>query len=255
MLPDNWVFTRLLLGFGFAGGFLRLIQIVRRPETFSMGTRVVAVLFPPIDARSVRRAKPSPRIALIAVGVIEGALAGLAFMRAAAVGPVAPYAGIESAVRMFFGGAASYLFADSVARLLEGACLSFGLEIVKPQRDPILSTSLGEFWGRRWNVSVGQWLYENAFRPVAVRAGVVAGIMAAFAASALLHFVPTFFSVGLKNAAMMASFFLAHGVLVVAESKLGVTRLRPAFGWALTMIAFIVTAPLFVEPFLEGLGL
>ena len=87
-----------------------------------------------------------------------------------------------------------------------------------------------------------------------VRVGAPAGVLAAFASSALLHFVPVALACGARQAAWMGMFFLAHGAFVVLESKLGLGRLRPAAGWALTMLFFAATAPLFVEPALQALG-
>jgi alginate O-acetyltransferase complex protein AlgI len=52
---------------------------------------------------------------------------------------------------------------------------------------PIVSTSLSEFWGKRWNLGFRQLSYELLFRPLQKRAGIPMATMAVFVTSGLIH--------------------------------------------------------------------
>lgn len=115
---------------------------------------------------------------------------------------------------------------------------------------PILSTSLREFWGVRYNRLTNAVLRESVFEPV--RALVASSTIAAlttFAVSGLLHvhnvvvafhdpraIVPTF------------AFFFLHGLACSAERYLKI-RLPAPLGWLVTFLFLIVTTPLVFGPF------
>lgn len=86
-------------------------------------------------------------------------------------------------------------------------------------RHPLISTSLSEFWGIRWNPVIMKLLQENYYKPLR-RLGVprLICIVACFAGSAALHAIPQFISTyNLGDALKMGSFFLIHGILILAE--------------------------------------
>lgn len=129
-----------------------------------------------------------------------------------------------------------------------------GLEPSALHRHPILSRSIGEFWGRRWNRVVGGWLFTTLYRPVAARGWPRLAIFATFAGSALLHFYFTWAAVGLVWGAIMASFFFLQVPLLILERRWRQERwpvpLRRV--WTLGWLAF--TSPLFVAPTLAILS-
>jgi hypothetical protein len=58
----------------------------------------------------------------------------------------------------------------------------------KPLMDwPIRSTSLAEFWGRRWNTAFRDLAHRFVFRPLAARLGPRAGLAAGFLFSGVVH--------------------------------------------------------------------
>ena len=52
---------------------------------------------------------------------------------------------------------------------------------------PLRATSLGEFWGRRWNLGFRQLSHELIFRPLHRRLGTDAAGLLVFAVSGLIH--------------------------------------------------------------------
>lgn len=131
-----------------------------------------------------------------------------------------------------------------------------GLGIVVPRINdrPILSTTLVEFWGRRWNREVGAWLRDYAFLPLARRNRAMLGIAAAFLASALLHLWVAALPLGWIGGVTMASFFVVQALALVLERKLGVRRWAPLRRRAWTITVVLASSPLFVEPMLQILA-
>src|SRR5260221_6152020 len=80
MLDREWPVFRTVMAFGFAAGFLRVIQIVRRPKGTTLGGRVLSVVLPVIDARRIVHVPRQIRLDLFAEGAVEGALAVALFL-------------------------------------------------------------------------------------------------------------------------------------------------------------------------------
>ncbi|KAK6947005.1 Wax synthase domain [Dillenia turbinata] len=70
-----------------------------------------------------------------------------------------------------------------------------GLELEPTSDDPYLSTSLQDFWGRRWNLMVSNILRHTVYKPVRSFSATLiggtwaplAGVVAAFVVSGLMH--------------------------------------------------------------------
>jgi hypothetical protein len=86
---------------------------------------------------------------------------------------------------------------------------------------PILSKTLSEFWGKRWNLGFRQLAYDLIFRPLHKRIGVAAASLLVFLASGVIHdlviSLPARGGYGLPTA-----YFIFQG--------LGVTLERSGFG-------------------------
>ncbi len=244
-VSPEWPIFRTVMAFGFAAGYLRVVQIVWRPRGWTTNARVLSILTLVLDGRRVVRIAPAFRAWLFGFGVAECATAVALFLMVPKGPPV---------FRTFVGGASAYCVVEGFARIVEGVLSACGVDAGPLHQAPIMSRTVGEFWSRRWNRAISTWLSENAFRPAARRGGIAAGVMAAFGVSALLHFVPIWVAFELRYAIMMGSFFLVHGVVVIVESKLGVPRWPRALGHTWTLAVFAITAPLFVEPMLRSLG-
>ena len=83
-------------------------------------------------------------------------------------------------------------------------------------RSPILSQSLGEFWGKRWNLGFRQLSHDFLFRPALPKVGIAGATMLVFLASGLIHdlviSVPARAGYGLPTA-----YFLLQGLAALAE--------------------------------------
>jgi hypothetical protein len=121
---------------------------------------------------------------------------------------------------------------------------------------PLASTSLTEFWGRRWNLAFTEMCQLVVYRPLSPHLGKGASTAAAFLFSALLHelaiSVPAKAGYGLP-----LLYFLLHGALTVGEKRLArgghtVDARSPWLGriWTLSWLA-IPMPILFHPPFLR----
>lgn len=144
---------------------------------------------------------------------------------------------------------------------VQGALESFefiyrcaGLEPATLHRRPILSRSIGEFWGRRWNRVVGGWLFATFYRPIATRGLPRLAIFGAFTGSALLHFYFTWAAVGVEWGLVMASFFFLQVPLLLLERRWRQERWPEPLRRAWTLGWLALTSPLFVEPTLAILS-
>ena len=109
-------------------------------------------------------------------------------------------------------------FVYSIAELT-CSLLHFPLPIELRHKNPLLSTSLAEFWGVRWNPIIGKLLQDSFYKPLRA-VGVSRGlcVLACFCGSAVLHAVPQFISTRSgKDALMMFSFFALQGVCLLVE--------------------------------------
>jgi hypothetical protein len=74
-----------------------------------------------------------------------------------------------------------------VLNLLALLWRSRGIAAEPLMRAPLASRSLGDFWGRRWNVSFCSLSHELIFEPLARRLGATGAMAVAFLVSGLLH--------------------------------------------------------------------
>ena len=140
-------------------------------------------------------------------------------------------------------------------RLLAAFWRARGFDVAPPFDAPLLSTSLGEFWSRRWNRAFSDMTALIVYRPVSRWLGTGAGLTAAFVFSGVLHELAI--SVPARGGyGGPLAYFLLHAVVVGAERTL---QARARFKWPLAgaraWTAFWLVAPLpilFHRPFLDG---
>ncbi len=142
--------------------------------------------------------------------------------------------------------------------MLTGAWRWAGVDCKPLFRSPLRSTSLAEFWGRRWNLAFSEMTALALYQPLARRAGRRAALAVSFLGSGLLHelaiSVPVRAGYGLP-----LSYFAMHGSLMMIEGRLAragrpIGR-RPWVGRAWTLGWLLGPLPiLFHRPFLAGVA-
>jgi alginate O-acetyltransferase complex protein AlgI len=106
---------------------------------------------------------------------------------------------------------------------------------------PILSRTLSEFWGKRWNLGFRQLAYELIFRPLHRKIGAPAASLMVFLASGLIHglviSLPARGGYGLPTA-----YFVLQGLGVTLERSALGRGLGLQHGFPAWTFMFIVTA-------------
>ncbi|CAI9088309.1 OLC1v1022609C1 [Oldenlandia corymbosa var. corymbosa] len=100
-----------------------------------------------------------------------------------------------------------------------------GLELEPSSDEPYASTSLQEFWGKRWNLAVTNILRETVYKPVRSASAKVLGrelsslpaVLASFVVSGLMHEILFFYATRVDPSWEQTSFFVLHGICVVLE--------------------------------------
>ena len=108
---------------------------------------------------------------------------------------------------------------------------TLGIELEPQFKDPLCSTSLQDFWGRRWNLMVTSILRPTVYEPTLKGASKVVGsrwaplpaVMGTFVVSGLMHELILFYLGRLEPTFRMTCFFLLHGICLVAEIALKTT--------------------------------
>ena len=221
---------------------LRALDLARsdQPTSFMQRLAHLAVL---VDTRKVTRRARSLDVRAAGGAALAGALTLAALVALAEVRASAGPRPLEWAV-VGLGVFAWFEFASHLSRFI-GGCLGAALPPISdaPQR----STSLAEFWGRRWNPVIAGVLKERCFTPMA-RRGAARGLLATFALSGVLHFYIGAMALDWPMALSLGGFFLAQPPLLLAERGLGVRRWPPVAGWLWTLAALAVLSPLILEP-------
>jgi hypothetical protein len=122
---------------------------------------------------------------------------------------------------------------------------SFGVNARAIMSAPLRSTSLGEFWGKRWNLGFRQLSHELIFRPMHRKLGAEAAGFLVFAVSGLIHdlviSLPARRGYGLPTI-----YFLLQGTGMTVEHSQCGKRLglgQGVRGWCFMMV--FLAAPVF----------
>ena len=116
---------------------------------------------------------------------------------------------------------------------------------------PLRSTSVAEFWGRRWNGAFNDLALGLVFRPIARRGSVTAATLIAFAVSGLIHELVISLPAG-AGFGLPTGYFILQGLAILTQRKWAALR-GDISGWLFTMI--VVAGPaywLFHPPFVQN---
>jgi hypothetical protein len=140
-----------------------------------------------------------------------------------------------------------------IARL-DFAALIFrvmGFAVEKLWDCPVAATTLGDFWGQRWNRIVSGMLREVLFLPIARRAGTRVALFAVFAYSGLYHEMVSFIAEAGYGGPFL--YFMLQYLGVAAENLRPVRRQfqrRPWLGRVWTFAVVVLPVGLFLHPVL-----
>jgi alginate O-acetyltransferase complex protein AlgI len=130
---------------------------------------------------------------------------------------------------------------------------------------PLRSTTVGEFWGQRWNAAFNDLALRLVFRPTVRRLGIAGATLLAFLVSGLIHELVISLPAG-AGFGFPSGYFLLQGLGVLTERSAAGRRLGlrgGVRGWIFTMIvvagpAFWLFHPPFVSkvilPFMQAIG-
>jgi Membrane bound O-acyl transferase family len=118
---------------------------------------------------------------------------------------------------------------------------TIGIDAEPIMAKPILSKTLSEFWGKRWNLGFRQLAHEFIFRPLHRSIGIAAAGFLVFVASGLIHdlviSLPARGGYGLPTA-----YFVLQGLGVAAERSALGKRFGLQSGFSARIFTFGVTA-------------
>ena len=130
-----------------------------------------------------------------------------------------------------------------------------GVNATPLMRSPARSTSLGEFWGRRWNTAFHELASRYAFKPLRPSLGVAGAMLMTFLVSGLIHDLVISIPAG-GGYGLPTGYFMLQGLGVVGE------RSRPGRwlglgrgwrGWTFTVLVTVVPVVfLFPPPFVHN---
>jgi alginate O-acetyltransferase complex protein AlgI len=227
-------FDRMVLGVGVVFLVFKALTFRRLAPARALG---YLAFWPGMDPGPFTRTAPVSGIGLIAWGASKMSI-GAALLCVRVGIPV------MDLVRVFAG--IGLLIHFGLFDVLAGCWRRRGIAVERLFVNPAASRTLGEFWGRRWNLAFHVVARDFVFRPSALRWGTAAGILCTFLFSGLIHealiSVPAGGGYGLPTA-----YFVLQGLLVLVE------RAGKVGGRVWTLAWVLAPAPLlFHPPFLRA---
>ena len=142
---------------------------------------------------------------------------------------------------------------------------SVGIQARPIMNHPLASTSLSEFWGRRWNTAFRDLTHRFLFRPFAAWFGPRLGLFAGFVFSGAIH--DLVISVPAKGGyGRPTAYFAIQGAALILERSDFGRRHRLGRGWRGRVFTFLVlVVPVFllfhrpfvarvIVPFMRAIG-
>lgn len=240
-----WVFM-WLLSFALFFGLKWLVLMRAREKIADSNSRSFAFLFawPGMDAETfldVRQTPPPPSLATWACASTETIVGAVLLWGIARVIPPANllargWVGMLGLILLLHFGSFQVISLFWQSR---------GVKADPIMVAPLRSTSLSEFWGRRWNLGFRQLAHELVFRPIYRRLGPETAGLLVFAVSGIIHdlviSLPARAGYGLPT----LYFLIQGGGVSIERSQFGkrIGLGRGVRGWCFMMLSLVV--PLF----------
>jgi len=142
---------------------------------------------------------------------------------------------------------------------------SLGFDAQPLMNHPMRSTSLGEFWGQRWNTAFRDLTYRSLFRPLTSRLGPRLGLLAGFLFSGVMHELVMSFPARGGYGGPTLYFAIQGAAILVERSRFG-RRTGLGTGWqGRAFMMLVLIAPVFflfhrpfvirvIVPFMQAVG-
>ncbi|WCJ32575.1 MBOAT (membrane bound O-acyl transferase) family protein [Euphorbia peplus] len=122
----------------------------------------------------------------------------------------------------------AYLLVDIVFGIGNAlVCAVLNMELDPPSDQPYFSTSLQDFWGRRWNLMITNLLRYTVYKPtmrclggVSGKRSQAVGVLATFLVSGLMHELLFYHVTRVTPTWEVTGFFVLQGVCLVVENGL-----------------------------------
>ncbi|XP_074307443.1 acyl-CoA--sterol O-acyltransferase 1-like [Silene latifolia] len=153
-----------------------------------------------------------------------------------------------------------------LACVAKSAKVFLGFDLEPQFNEPLLSTSLQDFWGRRWNIMVTSILRPTVYLPtlnfaskfVGQEMGKLVGVMASFSVSGIYHDLIFYYLGRLTPTFQVTWFFLLHGfclcVEVILKKYFGGKVRVPRWISGIATVGFVIVTGvrLFMPPLLRA---
>jgi hypothetical protein len=247
--PEHCLVRSVWVILAFAGT-IRTVDVAR--GSWSLSERLIHVVSV-VDTRRLRHVRPAFDGAALAQFFAWQILAWPAYY---AIPLASRFTGAGYwATRWFFALVFLYTLSAAGYRLLFFAYRAIGFVTPALHIAPAAARSVQEFWGERWNRTIGVWLSDTFFRPLARKRRPALGGLAAFTASAVVHAYIEWVAVTWTMALVVLAFFLSQAVVIGLERVLRVRAWAPVAGHVWTVAWMVGLSPLFCEPGLRAFGM
>jgi len=252
-LPVHPAWVRFVFALTAAMGVLRCVDLWRDKTPRPLFFRIQHIVTP-FDTRRITRGPSGPPAGQTFTVIAFAILSVPAFYLVRVVAPA--HAGTSGLLLRWASGLLfAYALSDVVYGGLRTALMAAGFDVYDFHRMPVLSRTVKEFWGERWNRTVSAWFAEHLLRPLARRGHAKLGVLASFLASATLHSYLVLVAIGGPMTLVMFGYFVVQGAIVLLELRVRAARWTPTLGHAWTVTLMVVTSPMFVEPLLRSFEL
>src|SRR5262245_19844519 len=134
-----------------------------------------------------------------------------------------------------------FLLHFGVFHLLSLFWRTFGVNAMPVMCNPLRSTSLAEFWGRRWNTAFHELATRFTFHPLRARVGASAAALLVFLCSGVIHelviSLPAHGGYGLPT-----GYFVVQGLGIAGERSSHGRRLGLVRGWRGRLFTVLIAA-------------
>lgn len=220
---------RMILGVGGVYLVFKALTFRRLAPARALG---YAALWPGMDSKPFASTAPADGFGLVAWGAFKMAVGAALFCVRTGVPAL-------DVARVFAG--IGLLVHFGLCDVLSGFWRLRGVRVERLFVNPAASRTLGEFWGRRWNLAFHAVARDFVFRPTARRWGAGTGILATFIFSGLLHELLLSMPAG-GGYGLPTSYFVLHGLLVLVERRWKIV------GRTWTLLWVLAPAPLLFHP-------